>query len=143
MGGESTSPAVEFATAFLAHLNDRDFFVNEGLSLVTADFVRYDKRRITAQPPADAKKWIDSVIELEQLAGEWPRSELRELLAVRGDRLFAVHWVARFGDRAEMDIVTVARVDEVGERFEVLYYFDPEDVDRAIAQLDALQAEIE
>jgi hypothetical protein len=63
-----------------------------------------------------------------------------EIVAVRGDRLIAAHWSARFGDGAEIDIITVARVDETGKRFEALYYFDPEDRDRAIARLDELQA---
>jgi hypothetical protein len=143
MDGEPRNAAVDLVAPFLRHLNDRDVFVNEGLSLVTADFVRYDERRLTAQPIASGRGWVDAVIDLARVAGEWPRCELTEIVAVRGDRLCAAHWSARFGGGAEIELITVVRVDETCQRFQALYYFDPEDRDRAIARLDELHAELE
>lgn len=142
MEGEPRNAAANLARHWVVLLNDRDRFVEEGLSLVTPDFVRYDERRLTAQPPVvGGQAWVDGVIELEQLAGEWPRYEVTKVLAVRGDRLAATHWVLRFGETAEMEFITVFRSDKACERGEVTYFFDPKA--RAVSQLDTLHAEIE
>ena len=126
----------------VALLNDRAFMDREGVSLFTADFVRYDRRHVTPQPPCDAETWVGEQFVLEQLAGEWPTYELAEVVAVRGDRLSVSRGVVHLGDVATMEFIVVAGIDEAGERAQIGYYFDPEDVDRAIVELDRLHAEL-
>jgi hypothetical protein len=142
--GEPRNAASDINRRWAGLLNDRDFVVRQGSTLATPDFVRYDKRRLTAQPTViGVEAWLDGLFELEKLTGNWPRYELRKILAVRGERLCASHWVLRFGESAEMEFVLVGRVDEACERPDLTCFFDPEDLDLAIAELDRLHAELE
>ena len=124
-------------------LNDRDFVEREGEKMVTPDFVRYDHRRVTPQPPVGAQEWVAGLFELEKLTGDWPVYELTETLAVRGDRTSATHWVLHFGEFAEMEFIAVGLSDEQTDRMAELHFYDPEDIDAAIAELDRLHAETE
>lgn len=128
----------------MALLNDRDFMLRDGLSLCTHDFVRYDRRRMTAQPPADRQGWLEAMITFEELAGgHWPTFDLTETLAVRGHRLAANRWTMGLGESGEVEFIVVTRANEPVDRMEVVYFFDPEDVDAALAELDRLHSEVE
>ena len=111
--------------------------------MVTRDFVRFDHRRVVAQPPVGARAWVAGLFEWEKLTGEWPVFELIEVVAVRGDRTCASHWVVRAGALAEMEFLVVNASDQKGERFATIHFFDPEDIDAAVAELDRLHAEYE
>lgn len=144
VGGEPRNAASDINRRWAELLNDRDFVVREGLSLATPGYVREDRRRVTAQPAVTgAQAWLDGLFELERLAGEWPRYECRKILAVRGDRLCVAHWVLGFGEFAEMEFVLVGRLDAACERPEYGCFFDPEDVDAAMAELERLHAELD
>ena len=144
MDGEPQNAASDINRRWAELLNDREFVVREGLSLATPDYVRVDRRRVTAQPTVTgAQAWLDGLFELEKLTGEWPRYECRKILVVRGERLCVAHWVLGLGQSAEMEFVLVGRMDVACERPEYACFFDPEDVDRAIAELDRLYAELQ
>jgi hypothetical protein len=69
MAVEPSNAASELARRNETLLNDRDYMLRDGLSMCTEDFVRYDRRRMTAQPPADRQGWLDAMITFEGLAG--------------------------------------------------------------------------
>ena len=99
---------------------------------------------MTAQPPADRHGWLDAMITFEELAGgQWPGFDLTETVAVRGRRLAANRWTMRLGQSGEVEFIVVTRTDDAVEKLEVIYFFDPEDLDEAVAELDRLHAEIE
>ena len=143
MEGEPRNACSDLARRAADWLNDRDFVEREGETMVTSDFVRYDHRRVTPQPPVGPKEWVAGLFELEKLTGDWPIYELVEVLAVRGDRASATHWVLQFGEFAEMEFIAVESCDQQRERLVELHFFDPEDVDAAVAQLDRMHAETE
>jgi hypothetical protein len=139
MVGEPSNAASEWTYKTAALLNDRDFMLRDGLSLCTEDFVRYDRRRMTAQPPTDRQGWLHAMLEFEELAnGQWPAFELTEVLGVRGRRCVANRWVLTFGDVGELEFIVVGRTNEAIDKNEVIYFFDAEDVEEAIAELDRL-----
>lgn len=144
MTGEPSNAASERGHEFAALLNDRDFMVRNGLSLCTDDFVRYDRRRVTAQPPADRQGWLDAMFTFEELAnGQWPTFELTETLAVRGNRLVVARWTMGLGEMGVIEFIVVTLTDEAVERNEVIYFFDDDDIDAALAELDRLHSAIE
>ena len=144
MGREPSNEASEFAYRSVELLNDRDFMVRNGLSLCTEDFIRYDRRRMTAQPPADRQGWLDAMLTFEELSGgHWPTFELTGTLAVRGRRLAANRWTMGLGEAGEVEFVVVTRTDEAVDKMELIYFFDPEDTSPALAELDRLHAELE
>ena len=143
MDGEPSNAASELAYRNMRLLNDRELMVRDGLSLCTEDFVRYDQRRMTAQPPADRQGWLDALVTWEELAGgRWPTFEITETLAVRGRRLAANRWTMGLGTVSEVEFIIVVRANEAVDQAEVFYFFDPEDADEALAELDRLHAEI-
>lgn len=144
MGTEPSNAASELAARVMPLLNDRDFMLRDGLSLCTDDFVRYDRRRITAQPPTDRQGWLDAMFTFEELAGgQWPTFEIGETVAVRGHRLAANRWTMGLGEVGEVEFIIVARANEAVDKQEVIYFFDPEDLDEAVAELDRLYAAVE
>ena len=117
--------------------------LRDGLSMCTEDFVRYDRRRMTAQPPADRQGWLDAMITFEELAGgQWPTFELTDTVAIRGRRLAALRWTMGVGEVGEVEFIVVSRANEAADKMEVIYFFDPEDVDEALAELDRLDTEL-
>lgn len=127
----------------MAKLNDRDWVLSDGLSLCTEDFVRYDRRRLTAQPPADRQGWRDAMLDFEELAGgRWPMLEVTETVAVQGRRLAATRWMMNLGDSGEFESIVVTRCNERVDKMEVTYYFGPEQLDEALAELDRQQSAI-
>ena len=144
VGIEPSNEASEAAYTNMRLLNDRDFMLRDGLSLCTEDFVRYDRRRMTAQPPADRHGWLGAMLAFEELAGgQWPSFELTETVAVRGRRLAANRWTMTLGESGELEFIVVTRCDEAVNKMEVIYFFDPDGLDKALAELDRLHAEIE
>ena len=144
MGDEPSNAASELAYRTMTLMNDREFMLRDGLSLCTEDFVRYDRRRITAQPPADRQGWVDAMFTFEELAGGlWPTFDLTETVAVRAGRLAVTRWTMSLGDIGEVEFIIAARTNEAIDRMEVIYFFDPGDMDEALAELDRLHAEIE
>ena len=110
----------------------------------TEDFIRYDRRRMTAQPPADRQGWLDAMLTFEELSGgQWPTFELTDTLAVRGHRLVANRWTMGLGEAGQVEFVVVTRADEAVDKMEITYFFDPEDMNDALAELDRLHAELE
>jgi hypothetical protein len=143
MGSELSNEASEFAHRSVELLNDREFMVRNGLSMCTEDFIRYDRRRMTAQPPADRQGWLDAMLTFEELSGgQWPTFELTDTLAVRGHRLVANRWTMGLGEAGQVEFVVVTRADEAVDKIELIYFFDPEDMDDALAELDRLHAEL-
>ena len=143
MSDEPRNAASEIIRRWAAWLSDRDFVAREITTVITPDFVRYDRRRLVAVPPADATAWVDAIFEVGELTEQWPTYEVIEILAVRGDRACASRCVVRYGDRAEALLVTVSIFDEKLQRLHRHYIFDPEDIELAIEELDRLHAELE
>lgn len=144
MGVEPSNEASEVAYRNMRLLNDRDFMLRDGLTLCTEDFVRYDRRRMTAQPPADRRGWLDAMITFEELAGgQWPNFDLTETVAVRGRRLAITRWTMSLGQSGEVEFIVVTRTDDAVNKMELIYFFDPEDLDAALEVLDRLHVEIE
>lgn len=143
MGDEPRNAASEFTRRWAAWLSDRDFVAREITTLITPDFVRYDRRRLVAVPPAGATAWVDELFEIAEPTEQWPTYELIEIVAVRGDRACASRWVIRFGDRAEAHVVMVSIFEEKLQRLQRHYIFDPEDIEVAIEELDRLHVEFE
>lgn len=143
MGEQPQNAASAFVHRTAVILSDLERTRREMLATVTPDFKRYDRRRITSQPTVDAQGWLRAILEFENLTGEWPTVETPEILAVRGDRLCASHWVLRFGE-SRLEFLIVSQVEGTGEnRGELGAFFDPEDLDAAIAELDRLQTQLE
>ena len=141
---EPSNAASELAHRNVTLLNDRDFMRRDGLSLCTEDFVRYDRRRMTAQPPADRQGWLDAMFMFAELAGgQWPTFQLTETVAVRGRRLAANRWTVGVGEVGEVEFIVVSRANEAVDKNEVIYFFDPEDIDEALTELDRLHSEVE
>ena len=93
-------------------------------------------------PPADRHAWLGAFFEFEELAnGQWPTLTLTETLAVRGRRLVANRWTMQLGDVGELEFIVVARANEAVDKMELIYFFDDEDVDAALAELDRLHSE--
>jgi hypothetical protein len=124
-------------------LNDRDRMMSDkARGLFAPGGVRYDHRRLIAQPPADVDQWFDQIVGLEALIGRWPRFTYMGTLAVRGDRLVASKLNFELGDLGRLDYILVTRLDEMVERTEVVHQYDPEQLDEALAKLDHLHAEL-
>ena len=68
-------------------LNDEQWVRTSGLTLVTPDFVRYDRWRITPQPPADRHEWLAVTIAWVEVSGGRPVYSIPVVIAVRGERL--------------------------------------------------------
>lgn len=99
---------------------------------------------MTAQPPADRQGWLDAFFSFEELAGgHWPTLEVTDTLAVRGNRLVANRSTIGLGETGEVEFVVVTRTDEAVDKIEFIYFFDPEDINEALAELDRLHTEIE
>ena len=45
------------------------------------------------------------------------------------------------GEASEVEFIIVVRTDEAVDKLEVIYFFDPEDADDALAELDRLHAQ--
>ena len=142
MAEEPRNAASELTRCSVGWLNDRDFVVRAGTTMVAPDFVRIDHRRLVAQPPVGAEAWVAGLFDLENVAGAWPFYELTEVVAVRGDRACASRWLIQLGD-FEVEYLVVNACDETGERFATIHFFDPEDIDAALVELDRLHAELE
>lgn len=110
--------------------------------MVAPDFVRIDHRRVIAQPPTGAEAWVAGLFDLEKVAGSWPFYEIIEIVAMRGNRTCASRWVVHLGD-FEVEYLVVNACDLGGERFAAIHFFDPEDLDAAMVELDRLHAELE
>ena len=89
---------IDFMRRWVAILNDREMVVQHGRALMAPGFVRYDRRRLIAAPPADADEFVAALLALEDVAGGWPSSKLEEIVAVRGDRLLVCRWTIGVGD---------------------------------------------
>ena len=123
-------------------LNDRDAWHDGRVARTFAPgFVRRDRRKVIAQPPADAAGYIASIVELEQITGTFQSYEMQEPVGIRGERLCALRLIGHFG-ADEMDMIVVVQSDVTGERVEQLILYDPEDIDDALAELDRLYAEL-
>jgi hypothetical protein len=123
-------------------LNDRDAWHDGRVArLLAPGFVRLDRRKVIAQPPADAAGYIASIVELEQITGTFQSYETQEPVGARGERLCALRLIGRFG-AFEMDMIVVVQSDVTSERIEQLILYDPEDIDDAVAELDRLYAEL-
>jgi len=104
-------------------------------------FVRHDRRRVIAQPPADAAAYITSIVELERLTGAFPIYVMQEPVGARGQRLCAIRLIGHLG-ADEMSMIVVIQTDDTVGRLEQLIQYDPEDIDDALAELDRLYAEL-
>ena len=60
-----------------------------------------------------------------------------------GMRQAVNRWTMSLGDVGEVEFIVAARTNEAIGKMEVIYFFDPEDMDEALAELDRLHAEIE
>lgn len=139
---EPTNSAAEFSRYGVGMLNDEEFVRREGLSLVTPDFIRYDRRRLTSQPPADRHEWLVALVSFGEVSGSWPEYSVAEVVSVRCERLALFNLRARFADGSEIRFLIVTRTDETHERWELSIFYDPEDVELAAAELDRLHDEI-
>ena len=143
MGREPSNAASERARHLIQLLNDRDRMMSDRSRAIFAPGgIRYDHRRVIAQPPADGDQWFDQILGLEALIGRWPRLTVTEVLAVRGDRLVASAMEFELGEMGRLDYIMVSRYDEMVDRIEVVHQYDPEQRDEALAQLDRLHAEL-
>jgi hypothetical protein len=143
MTDELSNSTIELVRDWIADIiNDREAWRDGRVAKVLApEFVRHDRRKVIAQPPADAAEYIASVVELERLTGEFPIYVMQEPVSVRGQRLCAVRWIGRLG-ADEMSMIIVIQADDTVGRLEQVILFDPEDSDDALAELDRLYAEL-
>ena len=143
VGTEPDNAAADFSRTVMEFMNDREFMTSDQCHrLFGSGFMRFDHRRITAQPPADRDQWLAGLVTMEQLGGRWPTFGLTEVLAVRGTRLLAYRMVIVLGEMGELDFIVVGQCDETIERAEFLWMYDPEDVDAALDQLDRTGTEL-
>jgi hypothetical protein len=139
---EPTNAAAEISRHGVEMLNDEAYMRRDGLAFVTPDFVRYDRRRLSPQPPADRGAWRAAVISFADVSGGWPAFSFGPVVAVRGERLAVYRLLVRFGDDSELEFLVLSRLDEELERSDLVIFFDREDNDEAMAELDRLHAEI-
>jgi hypothetical protein len=62
---------------------------------------------------------------------------------VRGERLVVYRLRVEFPNGSVLEQVNLSQSDELVKRSELAIFFDPEDIDLAIAGLDRLHAELE
>jgi hypothetical protein len=137
-----TNRAVERVRECVMLLNDREYVATRGRELFAPDFVRLDRRRLVTQPPLDRDGFIASWFELETLSGTFPRLQITDVIAVRGDRLAAYRLTLHLTDAARYDLVDVIRFDRAVDRSEVLVRFDAMDAGAAIAEVDRMDEEL-
>jgi len=85
MTDESSNSTIELVRDWIADIiNDREAWRDGRVAEVLApEFVRHDRRKVIAQPPAGAAEYIASVVELERLTGEFPIYVMQEPIGVR------------------------------------------------------------
>ena len=142
MDDEPANAAAEVVGRLVGLLNNDEFVRRNLLSMPAPGFIRHDRRRVTPQPPADGEGWVATLVNLAELLGEGATYQLREVVATRGERLVAVHTMGGVPGAAELEFIGVVGIDEELERIEIVTFFDPEDADLALAELDRLHDEL-
>jgi hypothetical protein len=144
MADEPRNAASDLARTIVHLLNDRDHVLSGGPSGTSAPgFTLVDHRRLGLAPSEDVDHFPADIEAYESLTGRWPNFVVREVLAVRGDRLVLYRMAVEFGETGEHELIVVERFDEPVERPEVSHLFAVEDVDAAIAELERLHEAIE
>jgi len=143
MGDEPRNAASELARKIVHLLNDRDYVLSGGPSVTSAPgFTLIDHRRLALAPSEDVDQFPADIEAYESLTGQWPDFVVREVVAVRGDRLVLYRMAVVFGETGEHEFTVVERFDKSLERVETSHLFAVEEVDAAIAELDRLHAEL-
>ncbi len=139
---EARNAAVDRLVRIVELLNDREFVASGAPEVFAPGFTRTDRRRVVGQPPTDSHGLLAAGLEIEQLVGDFPRVTVQEVLAVRG-RLVAARLLNRLGNRGEFHLVVVSQLDPDVEKLERSIFFDPEDIELAMAEFERLTSEIE
>lgn len=142
MSDEPSNAASEFYRRVCAFLSDREVgppeeVVRAGL---TDDFAFENRRSGVRFPSGDAESSSKIVLSNWQTGAGKPRWELKTL-AVRGERFAAVAIQQDYGNGMLSDGIMVIGLDANLRLLQRVVDFDIDDVDRAIAELDHLQAE--
>ncbi len=116
VGTEPRNAAADFSRTVMGFMNDPEFMTSDECHrFFGPGFIRFDHRRVTAQPPADRDQWLAGLVTMEQLGGCWPIFRLTQVLAVRGARLLAYRMVIILGEMGELDFIVVGQCDETVE----------------------------
>ena len=112
--------------------------------LADEGFVREDRRRLISLPETDADAFRAAFDGLFDMGDGRPYFVFEDVVAVRGRRAAVVclHLEYATGERGGSHLL-VWLFDEPVLKWQRMVAFDPEDVDAAIAELDALPGEID
>ena len=136
-----TNAAVEFLRAGYLILNvmDRDEFT----SLVTDDFVFEDRRSGFNYGRVDASGYAEMIRSTWDVGSGRPSWSMREVVALRGQRIAAADFVIEYGNDMHTDSIVCVRLDPQLRLLQREVHFDIDARDAATAEVDRMHAEIE
>jgi hypothetical protein len=137
--------AVELVEIGHAYLNSLDGARPDDLGRAfSEDFVCEDRKAGGVSfGSMDASEYLAAVRSNWDVGRRSPRFDLHRVIAVRGERLAAIHECLDMDDGALVHGITVSQLNDSLTQWQRIIWFDPEDVGAAIAELDRLHAEIE
>ena len=139
--GEQTNAASEWWRAANRFLNGRKSPPDDVRSSLTDDFTYSDRSGGSIFPDLDAEGFARFVGAGWAAGAGQPVNTVREVVAVRGERVAAVTAYYDYGNGMGREILTVVGLDPSLRRLHRVIDFDADDLDAAIAELDRLHSE--
>jgi hypothetical protein len=139
MSDEPSNAASEWLRNVVKVLNDAEAPPNNMRLAVADDFTYEDRRSGPSFPNLDADAFPQFVASIWETGAGRPRTDVREVLAVRDERLAALTYRLDYGNGMVRESIVVVGLDATLGRMHRSIEFDVDDVDGAIAELDRLQ----
>jgi hypothetical protein len=111
-------------------------------SSLTGDFTYEDRRSGPNFPALDAETYPRFIESSWETGAGQPRNDVREVLAVRGQRFAALIFRVDYGNGMVRESITVIGLDTTLRLLHRSVDFDDDDVDGAIDELDRLHCQV-
>jgi hypothetical protein len=141
--GEPRNAASDWLRDEAPRWADPDYFGQEFPRLLSDDFIAVDRHHLTGAASADAGEYFERQKIWHDLGYGRVTVEVTEVVAVRGDRAMLVLMRVAFENGFVLEALNVFRSDASVTRLERAVAFDPEDLDVALAELDAMHDSLE
>ena len=140
MDAEDPNPVIRMLWMW-ERLSDADFLDHDYPALIAGNFHREDRRRLITLPPSQSTDTIDAVREWHDLAPTGARFTVEEIVAHRGRRL----GLSRNRIHVEHDFTELLSLVQLDarDRVERVVFFDVDDEERALCELEARHANLE
>ncbi len=139
---EAANPVIRMALMW-ERLGDVEFLDHEYPDSIADDFLREDRRRLITLPPSQSSiDTIDAVRVWHAMAPGGAQFTVEEIIAHRGCRL-ALSRNRIHVDGTYTELLSLVQLDRNAELLERVVFFDADDREQALIELDARHADFD